>query len=126
LKSLPQAISLLDGQHLFALYPKTKRVNIVKITFTGNHCDFRDQESLSAALSTIDNFSYATGLKLYDKKTEALWIGSNVGKNKKLLQEKNNLKWPEKKAKVLSVWISTDPTVTLHVNLNYTKKHWKK
>ena len=30
-----------------------------------------------------------------------LQIGSNVGKNKKLLQEKNNLKWPEKKAKVL-------------------------
>ena len=25
LKSLPQAISLLDGQHLFALYPKKKK-----------------------------------------------------------------------------------------------------
>ena len=33
-----------------------------------------ERESLSAALSTIDNFSYASGLKLCDKKTEALWI----------------------------------------------------
>ena len=29
LKSLPQAISLLDGQHLFALYPKKKTVKIL-------------------------------------------------------------------------------------------------
>ena len=36
-------------------------------------------------------------------------------------QKKKNLKWPENKAKVLDVWISTDPTVTL--NLNYTKKN---
>lgn len=36
-------------------------------------------------------------------------------------QKKKNLKWPENKAKVLGVWISTDPTVTL--NLNYTKKN---
>ena len=47
-----------------------------------------EQESLSAAFSTIDNFSYASGLKLNDRKTEALWIGSNVGKNEKLLSEK--------------------------------------
>ena len=47
------------------------------------------------------------------------WIGSNVGKNKKLLPEKNT-RWPENKVKVLSGWISTDPTVTL--NLNYTEK----
>ena len=78
-----------------------------------------EQESLSAALNTIDNFGYASGLKLNDKKTEALWIGSNVGKNEKLLPEKN-FKWPENKVKVLGVWISTDPTVTL--NLNYVEK----
>ena len=78
-----------------------------------------EQESLAAALDTIDNFSYASGLKLNDKKTEDLWIWSNGGKNKKLLPEKN-FRWTENKVKVLSIWISTDPTVTLH--LNYTKK----
>ena len=46
------------------------------------------QKSLSATLNTINNFGYMTGLKLNDKGTEALWIGSNVGKNEKLLPEK--------------------------------------
>ena len=78
-----------------------------------------EEESLSAALVIIDNLGYASGLKLNDKKTEDLWIGSNVGKNKKLIPEKN-FRRPENKVKVLSVWISTDPTVTL--NLNYTEK----
>ena len=78
-----------------------------------------EQESLCAVINTIDNFDYAPGLKLNDKKTEALWIGLNVGKNEKLLPEKS-LKWPENKVKVLGVWISTDPTVIL--NLNYTEK----
>ena len=46
-----------------------------------------EQESLSATLNTIDNFGYLSDLKLNDKKTEALWIGSNVGKKEKLLPE---------------------------------------
>ena len=46
-----------------------------------------EQESLSAALNTIDNFGYASGLKLNDKKTDALWIGSNVGKNENSSQK---------------------------------------
>ena len=33
------------------------------------------QESLSAALDTIDNFGITSGLRLNDKKTETLWIG---------------------------------------------------
>lgn len=47
-----------------------------------------EQEYLSATLNTINNFGYVTGLKLTDKKSEALWIRSNVGKNEKLLPEK--------------------------------------
>ena len=78
-----------------------------------------EEESLSAALVTIDNLGYASGLKLNDKKTDDLWIGSNVGKNKKLIPGKN-FRRSENKVKVLSVWISTDLTVTL--NLNYTEK----
>ena len=34
-----------------------------------------NQESLSAALNTIENFGNVSGLRLNDKKTEALWIG---------------------------------------------------
>ena len=42
-----------------------------------------------------------------------------VGKNEKLIPEKI-FKWPENRVKVLGVWISTDPIVTL--KLNYTEK----
>ena len=42
-----------------------------------------------------------------------------LGKNEKLLPVKK-FKWLENKVKVLVVWISTDPTVTL--NLTYTEK----
>ena len=78
-----------------------------------------NQDSLYTALGTIENFGNVSGLKLNDKKTKALYIGSMVGKKEKLLPEKN-FKWPENKVKVLGAWISTDPTVTL--KLNYTEK----
>ena len=74
-------------------------------------------ESLSAALATINKFGNVSGLKLNDKKTEALWIGSMTGKKEKILPE-SNFKWPEKKVKVLGVWISTDPITTLNINYN--------
>ena len=45
-----------------------------------------------------------------------------VDKNEKLIPEKN-FKWPENRVKVLGVWISTDPIVTL--KLSYTEK-WEK
>ena len=47
-----------------------------------------NQESLSTALGTIGNFGNVSGLKLNDEKTEALYIGSMVGKKEKLLPEK--------------------------------------
>ena len=78
-----------------------------------------NQDSLTAVLDTMENFGNSSGLKLNDKKTEALWIGSMVGEKEKLSPEKN-FKWPENRVKVLGAWISTDPAVTLR--LNYTEK----
>ena len=46
------------------------------------------QDSLSAALNELDDFGEVSGLKLNCKKTEALWIGSNSGRNKTLAPEK--------------------------------------
>ena len=67
----------------------------------------------------LENFGNVSGLRLNDKKTEVLWIGSMVGKNEKLIPEKY-FKWPENRVKVLGIWISTNPIVTL--KLNYTEK----
>ena len=41
-------------------------------------------ESLIASLHMLDNFQLLSGLKLNNKKTEALWIGANAGKEGKL------------------------------------------
>ena len=42
-----------------------------------------------------------------------------VGNKEKRFPEKN-FKWPENKIKVLGVWLSTDPNITL--NINYREK----
>ena len=51
-----------------------------------------------------------------------------AGNKEKLLPEKN-FKWPENKVKVLGVWLSTDPDITLSLNCrekaDKIKKHIK-
>ena len=70
---------------------------------------------LEVAKTTRDH----TGLRLNDKKTEALWIGACIGNDKILLSGKE-FKWPKDKVKSLGLWISTDPE--LSASLNYNEK----
>ena len=76
-------------------------------------------ESLCSSLATLDDFSKVSGLRLNDKKTEALWIGASIGNDKILLPGKE-LKWPKDKVKSLGIWISTNPE--LSASLNYNEK----
>ena len=39
-------------------------------------------ESLLSSLAMLDDFSKVSGLRLNDKKTEALWIGASIGNDK--------------------------------------------
>ena len=50
------------------------------------------KKSLTDALRDLELFSTISGLKLNNKKTEALWIGSYTGRTDQLCPEKN-LKW---------------------------------
>ena len=45
------------------------------------------RESLLSSLKMLDDFSKVSGLRLNDKKTEALWIGASIG------NEKNHFTW---------------------------------
>ncbi len=65
----------------------------------------------------LDNFQLLSGLKLNNKKTEALWIGSNARKEEKLCPEKD-LKWVKEKAKALGVWFLSNPDLTAELNYN--------
>ena len=79
----------------------------------------RSRESLLSSLATLDDFSKVSGLRLNDKKTEALWIGASIGNDKIQLSGKE-LKWPKDKVKSLGLWISTDRK--LSASLNYNEK----
>ena len=58
------------------------------------------KESLIASLKTLDDFYEVSGLKLNDKKTEALWIGVKSG-NDGISIPGRNFKWPKYKVKAL-------------------------
>ena len=75
------------------------------------------RESLLASLQLLDGFYVASDLRLNDKKTEALWIGANCGKEEMLLTGWN-LKWLKYKVKTLGVWLSVDPEETAALNYN--------
>ena len=77
------------------------------------------KESLIASLKLLDDFYEVSGLKLNDKKTEALWIGVKSG-NYGISIPGRNLIWPKYKVKALGVWFSTDPEAT--ATLNYNEK----
>ena len=77
------------------------------------------RESLFSSFAMCDDFSKVSGVRLNDKKTEALWIGASAGNEKILLSEKK-LKWPKDKVKSLGLWISADPE--LSASLNYNEK----
>lgn len=77
------------------------------------------EQALLSALSMLDEFSKASGLKLNEKKTEALWIGSSIGNDKLSLPGKE-LKWPESKVKTLGLWLSVEPEIA--ALLNYDEK----
>ena len=77
------------------------------------------EQALLSALTMLDEFSKASGLKLNEKKTEALWIGSSIGNDKLFLPGKE-LKWPESKVKTLGLWLSVEPEIA--ALLNYDEK----
>ena len=64
--------------------------------------------SFLSTLTELDLFSQISGLKLNEKKTEALWIGSRSG-SQELLCPERNLKWVRNQIKFLGTWISTEP-----------------
>ena len=65
------------------------------------------RQSFLSSLAMLDDLSKISGLRLNDKKTEALWIGTSIGNDKIQLSGKE-LKWPKDKVKSLGLWISTD------------------
>ena len=73
------------------------------------------QDTLETSLGVIEKFSKISGLRLNNKKTEALWIGSKARSSELLCPEKD-FKWQELKIKTLGVWLSIDPGLTMILN----------
>ena len=75
------------------------------------------KEALSSALNMLDDFSRISGLRLNDKKTEALRIGSSIG-NEKIILPGKDFKWPKYKVKTLGLWLSVKPELSALLNYN--------
>ena len=77
------------------------------------------EKSLIAFLLIIENFSKLSCLCLNNKKTKALWIGSNAGKDLRLCPDQP-FQWIQNKIKTLGVWLSISHEET--IRLNYEEK----
>ena len=75
--------------------------------------------SYTTPLQILDLFSEISGLQLNSKKTEALWIGANIGKEA-IPNPVKDFKWVKEKVKALGVWLSTNPKTTIEAN--YSEK----
>ena len=62
-------------------------------------------ESLLSSLTMLDDLSKVSGLRLNDRKTEALWIGASI-RNDKILLSGKELKWPKDKVESLGPELS--------------------
>ena len=71
-----------------------------------------DIESIKHVMSFLGEFGEVSGLKLNASKTEAVWIGSNIGKIEKPL----NLKWNDGDFKCLGIWCNTDTNKMIEKN----------
>ena len=74
------------------------------------------KESLICALKVLENFSLVSGLRLNNRKTEALWIGTYKDRDDKLCPAKK-LEWIKHKGKALGVWFSTNLEEALEAKL---------
>ena len=75
------------------------------------------REALASALNLLEDFSKVSGLRLNNKKTEALWIGSSIG-NEQLILPGRDFKWPKCKVKTLGLWLSVKPEISACLNYN--------
>jgi len=73
------------------------------------------RDTLEALLEVIGKFSKTSGLRLNNKKTEVLWIGSKARSSELLCPEKD-FKWQEFKNKTLGDWLSIEPELTMILN----------
>ena len=74
------------------------------------------KESLICALQVLENFSLVSGLiRLNNRKTEALWIGTYKDRDDKLCPAKI-LKWIKHAGKALGVWFSINLEEALEAN----------
>ena len=71
-------------------------------------------------MQILDLFSEVSGLRLNSKKTEALWIGANIGKEALILNPDKDFKWVKDKVKALGVWLLTNPETTIEAT--YSEK----
>ena len=75
--------------------------------------------SFTTPLQLLNLFSEVSGLHLINRKTEALWIGANIGKEENLHPERG-FKWVKERVRALGIRLSTNRETTIEAN--YSEK----
>ena len=104
-----KGITIIDGQEIKI----SQYADDTTLILDGSRVSF------TTALQILSLFSEISGLHLNSRKTEALWIGANIGKEENLHPEKG-FKWVKDKVRALGIWLSTKPETTIEAN--YSEK----
>ena len=117
-----QAIAIRSNKKIKGITVKETEIKISQYADDTTLVLDGSKSSLSATLETLDDFGKVSSLRMNNKKTEALWIGSCKGSEEVFFPEKSikTFNWPKLKVKALGIWFSTDPLIT--INTNYEEK----
>ena len=75
------AIALWECKNIKGIFVNQKEVKLSQYADDTTLILDGSKKSVEASLKLFDKFGDPSGFRINDKKTDALWIGSNIGKN---------------------------------------------
>ena len=115
------ASAIRSDQHIKGISVNQKEIKLSQYADDTTLILDGSKDALETSLDVIGKFSKISGLRLNNKKTEALWIGSKARSQDIMFPEKG-FRWQHLKIKTLGVWLSIEPELTVKLNFNEKKE----
>ena len=115
------ASAIRSDQHIKGISVNQKEIKLSQYADDTTLILDGSKDALETSLDVIGKFSKISGLRLNNKKTEALWIGSKARSQDITFPEKG-FRWQHLKIKTLGVWLSIEPELTVKLNFNEKKE----
>ena len=115
------ASAIRSDQHIKGISVNQKEIKLSQYADDTTLILDGSKDALETSLDVIGKFSKISGLRLNNKKTEALWIGSKA-RNQDIMFPEKGFRWQHLKIKTLGVWLSIEPELTVKLNFNEKKE----